>query len=106
MGAYRVTGTTDEITTCDVCGREELRGTVRLVIGDEEGEIFAGTSCAAKLAGTTVKDIKAGVVEAAKAAEYAAQLAHEAEYAACEEWLRAHSLVRNFANVKAWRATR
>ena len=42
----RIIGATDEQTTCDACGREELKLTV--IIGDEDGYEIGryGTSCA------------------------------------------------------------
>lgn len=71
MKAYRILGTTDDVTTCDLCGRDELKGTVVLVPldvdGNEDGEVsYFGTSCAAKAAGWTVREVNAGV-KAAKA---------------------------------------
>jgi len=51
VDGYRVAGTTDDVTTCDQCGREDLRMTVRLVIvkGDvEDGELFVGSECATR----------------------------------------------------------
>ena len=46
---YRVLGTTDESTTCDYCGRVDLKSTVVL---DLDGEItYAGSDCASKMAG-------------------------------------------------------
>ena len=50
---WRVAGTTDEITECDVCGKVELRGTVHMV--SDEGELYAGSDCASKLAGRPVR---------------------------------------------------
>lgn len=42
----RILGISDEVTTCDHCGRSELRRTVAL---DFDGEVsFYGTTCAAK----------------------------------------------------------
>ena len=59
---YKALGFTDDINTCDLCGRVELKGTVRLVIrdnqGDEDGEIYAGVTCAAKANGCTAKTIR------------------------------------------------
>ncbi|MFE0648534.1 hypothetical protein ACFVZH_08110 [Streptomyces sp. NPDC059534] len=63
---------TDEITQCELCGRPELRGTVQMIELDADGNDFEdhyfGTSCAAKAAGWTQRDVKAGVkaTEAAK----------------------------------------
>lgn len=55
MMEYRVLGTTDEVTTCEICGREELKGTIVLGVldadGNVEAEMYAGSSCGAKAAG-------------------------------------------------------
>lgn len=55
MTDYRVLGTTDAVTTCEICGRDELRGTIVLGVldadGNVEAEIYAGSSCGAKAAG-------------------------------------------------------
>ncbi|WP_327379386.1 hypothetical protein [Streptomyces sp. NBC_01212] len=66
MKVYKIKGTTDEFTTCDLCGRDELKGTVVLASldadGNEYGEVsYFGTSCAAKAAGWTVREVTAGV---------------------------------------------
>lgn len=68
--AYRVTGTTDDVTDCELCGKVELKGTVMLVPldaeGNDDGEVsYFGTSCAAKAAGWTVREVKAGIKRAA-----------------------------------------
>ncbi len=76
---FRVLGTTDEVTTCDLCGRPELKGTVRLAEldadGNVEGIVYYGSSCGAKAAGWTTKDI----TKAAKAADRAEAEAERAE---------------------------
>lgn len=109
MATYRAAGSTDEITTCDVCGRAELKGTVRLVIDDDEGEIFAGVSCAARLAGTTSRVITSQVKAADKARkheEYVQSLAEDrAKFALMIAWLKERGLVHNFANSKLYYAS-
>lgn len=70
--AFRVLGTTDDVTTCEQCGRADLKSTVVLAAldpeGSEDGVIYAGSDCAAKMAGWTQRDIK----DAAKRADRAA----------------------------------
>lgn len=44
--APRILGISDEVTTCDHCGKENLRRTVALDFGGETS--FYGTTCAAK----------------------------------------------------------
>jgi hypothetical protein len=68
--AYRVAGTTDEATECELCGKVELKVTVMLVPldadGNADGDVsYFGTSCAAKAAGWTVRDVRAGIKRAA-----------------------------------------
>ena len=51
-----VKGSTSDVTTCGVCGREDLRRTVILHEFDYEtkdfiGVIYAGTDCAARTTG-------------------------------------------------------
>jgi hypothetical protein len=94
--AYRVTGTTDDVTTCELCHKPELKGTVMLVPldaeGNEDGEVcYFGTSCAAKAAGWTVKDVRAGIKRAAdekQTAERNRRIAErEAEAKAYNAWV-------------------
>ncbi|MFM9368085.1 hypothetical protein [Streptomyces sp. Da 82-17] len=93
--AFEVRGMTDEITTCELCGREELRGTVQMIELDADGnpdrDLYFGTACAAKAAGWTQRDLKARI----KAAETARREAgvrerearRDAENAAFEAYL-------------------
>jgi hypothetical protein len=91
MKAYRVKGTTDEVTTCDLCGKQELKGTVVLEALDadenEEAICYFGVSCAAKAAGWTQREVKAGV-KVAKDEERERQRAErDAKWAAEREFL-------------------
>jgi hypothetical protein len=45
----RILGTSDEVTTCECCGRTGLKTTI--IIGTEEGEAYYGTTCASKFLG-------------------------------------------------------
>lgn len=62
MLTYTAMGMTDEVTTCEICGKPELKGTIRLLVqdpdGNVEGEIFAGTTCAGRKSGRPVKDLR------------------------------------------------
>lgn len=65
---YATRGTTDDVTTCQICGKPELRGTVILAILDADGNTedvtYAGTSCAAKLAsGRTGRSVTAAQIK-------------------------------------------
>jgi len=66
MKAYLVKGTTDEVTTCELCSKPELKGTVMLAPLDEDGNEFGavcyfGVSCAAKAAGWSQREVRAGI---------------------------------------------
>lgn len=84
--AYTFLGTSDEVTTCDCCGRADLKSTV--AIEDEHGHtLYFGVVCAAKALKLPAKDVKVGTkrVDDAKAAALAAEreAAHRAEM---ERW--------------------
>jgi ribosome-binding protein aMBF1 (putative translation factor) len=85
MKVFRVGGTTDQITTCELCGKEELRGTVQMIELDADGNDFAdlyyGSSCAAKAAGWTQKTVNMAARAADRAKKEAADTARrKAEY--------------------------
>lgn len=88
--AYKVLGTTDEVTECEHCGRVDLKGTIRLGILDADGNVedvtYFGAVCGAKAAGWTTKDIRKAASAADRAAAEAErakrQDAADADYAA------------------------
>lgn len=91
--AYRVKGTTDDVTTCELCGKVELKGTVMLAPldadGNEGGEVsYFGTSCAAKAAGWTVREVRAGIKRAADEKREREQARRDMVRAAEQEFLR------------------
>ncbi|MDX3551020.1 hypothetical protein PV729_04405 [Streptomyces europaeiscabiei] len=98
MKAYRVKGTTDEVTTCELCGKQELKGTVVMATldadGNEEAVCYFGVSCAAKAAGWTQHEVKAGVKVAKDAERERIRAEREAMWAAqrkfLEEWYMAN----------------
>jgi hypothetical protein len=72
--AYRVLGTSDDVTTCELCGRAELKSTVALQPLDPDGgadgeAVYFGSDCAARAAGWTQKDVRkaAGAADRARA---------------------------------------
>lgn len=69
-----VMGFNDEQTTCDRCGKVELRGTV--VLADDDGNEVArmGTTCASKAVGAPVDRGRARLSEAARRAEVSSDL--------------------------------
>ena len=101
IARYTFLGTTDEVTTCDCCGKADLKMTVA-IMDDEGGEaLYFGTSCAARALKIGIKEVKAGTAAAdrakaeAKRAEVAAK--HEAEMA---RW-RAH-LIAKTGGINDW----
>lgn len=105
---FRVLGTTDDVTTCELCGRDELRGTVVLEVLDVEGNgtgelCHYGSACGAKAAGWSTRE----VVTAAKAADDARRAAEdraaEARRAARFEAYAAH-LVEVCGTADLWKA--
>jgi hypothetical protein len=92
---FEVRGMTDEITTCELCGREELRGTVQMIELDADGNPYTdhyfGTSCAAKAAGWTQREVKERVQAAVaekRERDAAERRAHwEAREAQLDAWL-------------------
>ena len=94
---YTARGTTDDVTTCDICGRADLQRTVILEMtladGSSEGVLYAGTDCAARRAGRTEKAVrdeaKAADEAARKERELARRAAADAETAAFLAWVAA-----------------
>lgn len=107
---YRAAGFTEDITDCEVCGKVDLKGTVRLVIvdqdGAEEGELHAGVVCAARRAGRKAGEIRAEA-KAADAATRGAWMQHrqarnDVEYAEGSRILAALGLERSMATYDVW----
>ncbi len=48
MGKPRVDGISDEVTTCECCGRTNLRRTVALSLDGESDPVYFGRDCAAR----------------------------------------------------------
>lgn len=103
MKAYRVRGTTNDVTDCEQCGRIELRGTVMMqpldAEGNDDGDVsYFGTSCAAKAAGWTQRDVKARVKtanEINRAHGEALRMEHDMRFDAIQEaWYMEHYGVR------------
>ena len=104
-------GTTDDVTICGHCGREDLKGTVRMVAldadGQEHGEEYMGTTCAANMTGRKAADIQREA-KAADAARRDAEAAHRdarhvEEMAAGDYVLRTLGLERSFSSLKVLR---
>lgn len=86
---YRILGFNDDQCSCDVCGKQELKGTYAME-DLSTGEIFrAGSVCGSKMAGWTTKELvakyKVGEKEKLDAAKK--ELRESAEYIADEKAL-------------------
>jgi hypothetical protein len=90
----RFLGTTDDVTTCDCCGKTGLKSTVALSI-DGGDAVYFGVTCAARAIGSTVKVVRAETKTADDAREAAEKQAREeqfrAEMAAWDAWLAANA---------------
>ncbi len=53
----RFLGTTDDVTACECCGKQDLKGTVALSINDGDA-VFYGCVCAARALGRTVREVR------------------------------------------------
>ena len=71
---FRFLGTTDEVTTCECCGKTGLKSTVAIE-ADGGAPMYFGITCAARALGRKVVEIKAGARAADRAAEEAASAA-------------------------------
>jgi hypothetical protein len=87
---YQARGTTDEITQCEICGKPELKGTVRLALVDPDGgvvdEVYAGVVCAARRAGRKAADIRTEAARADRAHDEAVREAFRAWDDAQSSW--------------------
>lgn len=72
--SFEVLGTTDEVTTCDCCGKNPLKATVAISFDDAE-PVFFGSTCAAKAAKIAPKIMAKAVRSADKAKQKAKEAA-------------------------------
>jgi hypothetical protein len=56
--AVKYLGNTDDVTTCECCGRADLKSTVALSFNDGE-PVFFGVVCAARALATTSQTVRA-----------------------------------------------
>ena len=85
---WRIIGTSDEVTTCECCGKSDLKKTV--VMSNEDGVVYLGCECAARRAGHGVlaRACKADRIRTAEETN-ARIIAIEADTRAYYVWLRA-----------------
>jgi hypothetical protein len=96
--AYRVLGTTDDVTECQCCGRADLKSTVMLGILDADGNVeevtYFGSACGAKAAGWTTKFVRDAAKQADRERRAAEQARRDreflAEIAARDAWIAAN----------------
>ena len=86
--AARFLGNTDEVTSCDCCGKQNLKSTVAIETV-EGGTVYFGVTCAARALAVSAKEVRAASRKAdddkqraAEAARRAAQDAHFARWSA------------------------
>jgi hypothetical protein len=70
-------GTTDDVTTCDCCGRTGLKSTVALE-REDGAQVFYGVTCAALALKSTAKDVRKGARDADRAREDAERAKRDA----------------------------
>lgn len=75
MMRFEYLGTTDERTTCECCGKSDLKHTVAIRDLDSGEDRFFGTSCAARALKVQVAEVRKGTAAADKAARVAKQAA-------------------------------
>ncbi|MEY4672444.1 MAG: hypothetical protein RL148_228 [Planctomycetota bacterium] len=90
----QIVGVTDEISTCDCCGRNDLKRAVALKNADG-AVVYFGTSCAAQALNWTDKAVtvaaKKAHAEALEAAAAARRAKDDLEFAAWRRWLVART---------------
>ena len=109
----KIVGVTADVSTCDCCGREDLKRAVALENGDG-AVVYFGTSCAAQALQWTDKAVTAAAkkahAEALEAAAAARRVQADLEFAAWRNWLGARTggtdIVAMVAQLGGWRAAR
>lgn len=85
----KVIGISDEVTTCECCGRTNLKRTV--VISDGDGEVYYGTECAARAMNLSKAKVESELSMLRRAAIYTAErernIQHNREMEEYRLWL-------------------
>lgn len=96
VAKFIVLGSTDEVNTCDCCGKSNLKATwaVEMIDSPEGGVLHYGSTCVTRNTGKTMKEVRSEAeathrakVEAARA-EFHAHPAYIAHKAKMEEGYR------------------
>jgi hypothetical protein len=91
--AYKVLGTTTDVTECGFCGRDDLRSAIALQPLDPDGNaagevVYYGSDCGARAAGWTQREIRRQARHADDIKRHQEQARRGAEYAAeTARWL-------------------
>lgn len=73
-------GNTDEVTSCDCCGRTGLKSTVALESeAADGGTVYYGVTCAARALGRTAKEVRSEARDADRAKAAAERAIRDAE---------------------------
>ena len=101
MRKFEFLGTTDEHTSCDCCGKKNLKSTVAIRNLDIGEDVFFGVTCAARALKMQVAEVRKGAAVADRAKmerQYAARrAAAEVEAARWKAFL-----VRTTGGVRDW----
>jgi len=62
--AYKMIGITDEVTSCDCCGRTDLKRTIVLERAEDGVIVYFGSQCGARAIGWTTKDFERAAKDA------------------------------------------
>lgn len=60
---YKMLGVSDDVTTCECCGKRNLKRTVTLEFVGENTEVHYGTTCAAKALAKRGNKVSKGVLD-------------------------------------------
>lgn len=67
MRQFEFLGTTDDHTTCDCCGKSELKSTVAIRNLETGEDVFFGVTCAARALKLQVAEVRKGAADADRA---------------------------------------
>lgn len=101
MNKFEFLGTTDERTSCDCCGKKNLRSTVAIRDLETGDDLFFGATCAARALMMQVADVRREATAADRAAAARAEAVRRAEMAA-EDARWTAFLVRSTGGIRDW----
>lgn len=79
MRQFEFLGTTDEHTTCDCCGKKDLKSTVAIRNLETGEDLFFGVTCAARALKLQVAEVRQGAATADRAEAARKEAARRAE---------------------------